>query len=90
MIENRSKDIFYTLIARFVTKKNLRECMKNTYMKMLFIQKKIQLRNVERQGKIEVLINYWDKIVTKLTYKATELKDKAGKLLLQDIMLVPK
>lgn len=43
-----------------------------------------------RNDKIEVLINYWDKIITKIQFKTGEKKDIAGDKLIAKIMFIPE
>ena len=42
-----------------------------------------------KHSKVEVLINYWDKMVGVIRTKATNFKDKIGDKLIEDIILIP-
>ena len=42
-----------------------------------------------KHSKVEVMINYWDKMVGVIRTKATNFKDNIGDKLIEDIILIP-
>ena len=43
-----------------------------------------------RYAKVDVLLNYWDKLLGHIQFKATKRKDEAASKLCQKFMLVPQ
>jgi hypothetical protein len=69
---------------------NLNESVEKFVKNILTIQRKVKNQLVTRLSKIEVLINYWDKILGQIQMKASQLKDKKVTALCRQIILVPK
>lgn len=57
---------------------------------MNFMQKRIKEKLATKYSKIEVLINYWDKMIWHLGIKAPEYGDVITKQLCRNIILIPK
>ena len=55
-----------------------------------YIQRNIQRRVRTHANKLEILINYWDKIVGRLQTRAFKLQDEKVKEIVMGIILVPK
>lgn len=51
-------------------KKKMKHCCEEYYRKVEYMQKRIKAAVIYRQNKIEGLICYWDKIVSKLLDKS--------------------
>ena len=60
----------------------IKNCVKKFYKLIEFIQKRLRDKLVSRGNKVEVLMNYWDKIYGQMQMKASATKDaEANKLL---------
>ena len=55
-----------------------------------YIQKRVKDQGITRGCKVEVLVNYWNKLYGKIQWKATCLKDKEITELCKYIAMVPK
>ena len=62
--------------------------MRNFYYQMMFIQKRLRHKLETQDAKIDVIMNYWDKIYGKMQLKATKNNDKKANLLLKKMVLV--
>ena len=56
---------------------------------MEYIQERIRSQHIFRNGKIDVLVNYWDKILGKLTFRAGAVKDRDISEITRKICLIP-
>ena len=63
---------------------------RRTYKKLIWIQKHIRNQLITRHSKVEVLINYWDKMINMLRIKANESRDQKILNILHNIIKVPK
>jgi hypothetical protein len=70
-------------------KRQLNLNIKKTIRSLKLIVKRIKDKIATKDSKIEVLINYWDKMVGAIRTKATKFKDETGDALIQKIILVP-
>lgn len=61
-----------------------------TMTQIINIQKKIKSNLVTRYAKVEVLVNYWDKMIGQTQLRASRLKDKKTSDLCLKIILIPK
>ena len=63
---------------------------KKTYKKLIWIQKHIRNQLMTRHSKVEVLINYWDKMINKMMVQANNLRDQKIIKVLHRIIQIPK
>lgn len=84
--------------ARKLIKKFLSECgpatemkkrMLDVYWKYVKIQKAMKVQLAVKFAKVEVLCFYWDKMISRITIKASKSKDKGVHKILQKMLLVP-
>ena len=61
-----------------------------TYKCLCFIQKRFRNRFVCLAAKVEILTNYWDKLIWKIGFMAKFLKDSQTEEILHRIIVVPK
>ena len=68
-----------------------RICLRDFYRNITLIQKKMRDACVAKEAKVEVLMNYWDKMYGVIQQVATRTKDKeVGDKLCIKLLLVPK
>ena len=63
--------------------------IKDFIVKLNFIYKKMQRQILQKQGKVDVLLTYWDKMTGMLQQQASKIKDKNTVNLLRKIIMVP-
>ena len=63
---------------------------KMLFKHITFIQRTYQVKIQKKKARVDILINYWDKLIGKLMYAAIKKKDSALKELISKIMLVDK
>lgn len=62
----------------------------DTYRQIQFIQVRFQLEHTIHEAKIEVLVNFWNKIIWELKTKAIILRDKTTSALVTRFLAVPE
>ena len=55
-----------------------------------YIQKKATAQTSTREAKVDILVNYWDKMIGQLQTRASELRDRKATALCGQIIIVSK
>ena len=71
-----------------VDRERLIVAMRNAYLQFLKIQDRMVLKMTTRYSKVEVIQNFWDKLLGQIHLKASEFKDEAVIKLCGDLILV--
>ena len=61
-----------------------------TMSQILQIQTKIKTQIVTRYAKVDILCNYWDKMIGQIQLNASKLKDAKTSEICRKIMIIPK
>ena len=69
---------------------NLFHRSRQFYTITLYIQKHIRAQLNTRWAKVDVLVNYWEKLIIHLQLRATEMNDKKCNELCKRILMIPK
>ena len=88
--ESESKQILLEFMDDFYHFQKLVESMKVFYNQIIYIQRHVKNRISTQDSKIEVLKNYWEKVIINLQLKASEMNDPKGNKLCAKIMLILK
>ena len=88
--ESESKRVLLEFMDDFYHFQKLVESMRVFYYQIIYIQRHVKNRISTQDSKIEVLMNYWEKVIINLQLKASEMKDPKGNKLCAKIMLISK
>lgn len=57
---------------------------------VVYLQNKFRDKHLSKYQKVEVLLNYWDKLTGEIQIRCSKMKDQGANLLLRHLMMVPK
>ena len=88
--EERSLFLIKKFLSDSASSYNFKVKARKLYKILLKIQRRIRDNGVTKYSKVEVLVNYWDKLYGQLQVRASKKNDQAAKGLLLNIIKVPK
>ena len=62
----------------------------HVYKQLIYIQTKFKNHKFIIDGKVEVLVNFWDKMVGEMMNKCSKMRERSTMAVISKIMLVPK
>lgn len=86
----RAQAVLKPFVEEVCYRERMKELCRVFYTRVVFMQKKIKSQIVIRDAKVEVLVQYWDKVFGQLQKKASKSKDNATNKLCKKIILVNK
>lgn len=85
----RARKLLHGFLEKTSCRDTFAEKMIHVYLKISKIQKFMKDQIETKDAKVEVLENYWDKMIGLIQFKATKFNDKKVTQLFGDIVLVP-
>ena len=73
-----------------ILNEKMRICIRSYAHKIYYIQKRVRDQLAIRFAKVEVLSNYWDKMIGQIQTIASRKKDKVASDLVLKFILIPK
>ena len=91
---DNAKKAAYPLFLKFVTdagnKREMKGKIMSLYKSIILIQRKVKKQLALRSAKVDVLMNYWDKMLGKVQYQVSKKGDYQANELIKQFMMIPK
>jgi len=89
MVE-RSYAILKPFLQQNIDLEKMRITVRGFYDSIQYMQRRIRASLQTKENKVEVLLNYWDKLFSQIQFKSSKLKDEATNDMCKKIIVVPK
>ena len=80
------KTIYWIMVNNFLMKNKVREL----FRLVCNIKRRIKYLNKFREAKLEILVKFWNNLLSEILYKSKEINDKKTKNLMAHILKIPK
>lgn len=88
--KRQAKHLFTSFCESVIDNIKLNKKFTKYFEQIIWMQIKIKDQLLTRLSKVDVLMNYWDKMLGQIQMKASKTKDKKATALCRQIILVPK